>query len=116
MRCVSFWSCAGSMGVMRFRPFTVPLSPVTSHEYKRAKHEGGAGIPPLPLHKVRWNSALRLLQTVEPLREAIRMGPFRFGECLEPFGEFRKPLIPSRFGHAGIHLRVFVGFAFDGGL
>ena len=41
------------------------------------------------------------------------MGPLRLGERLEPFRQFRKALIPSSLGHAGVHLRVLVSFPFD---
>ena len=41
------------------------------------------------------------------------MGPLRLGKRLEPFCKFSESLVPSRFGHARVHLRVLVGFTFD---
>jgi len=39
-----------------------------------------------------------------------------FGQGFEPFRQFGEPLFTRGLRHAGIHLRIFVGFPFDGGL
>ena len=44
------------------------------------------------------------------------MGAFRLGQGLEPFRQFLKAFFARGFGHAWVHLRVFVGLAFNGRL
>src|SRR6478672_13527473 len=69
-----------------------------------------------PVHPSHASSRRSALQTVEPFLETVRMRAFGLGQGLEPFRQFGKALFTRRLGHARIHLRVFVRFAFDGRL
>src|SRR4029078_12935413 len=44
------------------------------------------------------------------------MGPLRFRERLEPVRDFTETLVPGDFGHAWIHVGIFVRFTGDRGL
>src|SRR6478672_2520499 len=63
-------------------------------------------------------SATRLVgtQVVESLLEPPRVGLLGAREGLEPLRAFREALFPRRSREAGVHLRVLVRLALDGGL
>src|SRR6478736_9366959 len=106
MRRVSLSSCAGSTGWIRESPLM--LSPAM-------KHEGWAECPiqsTLRLPSTRRSA----FQTIEPFLETVRMRALGLGQGFEPFRQLGEALFTRRLRHAGIHLRVFVCFALDGGL
>lgn len=53
-------------------------------------------------------------QAVETFLEPVGVGTFCFCERLKPFGQLGKSFFARGLGHAGIHLSIFVRFAFDG--
>ena len=55
-------------------------------------------------------------QRVQRLLEAVGMGTLRFRERLEPVRDFTETLVPGDFGHAWIHVGIFVRFTGDRGL
>jgi hypothetical protein len=59
---------------------------------------------------------IELLQTVEALGEAPGMAALGLGQGLEPLRDLGESLFAGGPGHAGVHLRVLVGLALDGGL
>ena len=56
------------------------------------------------------------LEFFQRFAEAIGVRALGLGEGLEPVGYFVKTFGAGDFGHAGVHVGVFVGFAGDGGL
>lgn len=59
---------------------------------------------------------LLLLQAIKALGKPVGVGPLGFGQRLKPLGQFGKAFITRRLGHARIHLRILVCFAFNGRL
>src|SRR5208283_4019376 len=53
-------------------------------------------------------------EALQALREAAGMGLFGLGQGFEPVGDLGKALFASGFGHAGVHVGVFVCLTGDG--
>ena len=59
---------------------------------------------------------LLLAQGDEGFLEPAGVGLFGLGQGFEPVGDFVETFLAGRFRHAGVHVRVFVGLAGNGGL
>ena len=50
-----------------------------------------------------------LVEIIQGFLETVGVGTLRFGQSLEPVGDFIEAFIASGFCHAWIHVGVFVG-------
>src|SRR5688572_5841833 len=106
MRSVSFWSCTGSIGRMRLKPFMFSIT-------FPGNTKGGLNlIQPTPWLRPSLHSGF---QAVQSLLETVGMRALRLGQRFKPFGQFSKTFVTRRLRHSRIHLSVFVRFTFNGG-